>query len=218
MGKVNAATHEQELLLNEFRNDLYLSSRFYFTGGTSLSLYHLQHRESVDLDFFTEEDFDSQTILQHVKAWEDKFNLTIEYIRRENTHIFNLTFPNKQVVKVDFSLYPYKQVNKSNTINGVSVDSVMDIAINKLLTIQQRTEVKDFVDLYFLLREFSVWDLIVGVKVKFGVKLDPFVVGTDFLKVEKFDFLPKMIKPLTLDELKSFYRQKAKDIAGKSTV
>lgn len=216
MGKVNIITHEQELLLNEFRNDSYLSSNFYFTGGTALSLYHLQHRESLDLDFFTEEPFDPQTILKRVKAWEDKFNLTVEYIRREDTHIFNLTFPNNQVVKVDFGLYPYKRVNTSKAIDGVAVDSAMDIAINKLLVVQQRTEVKDFVDLFFLLQEFSIWDLIVGVKVKFGVKLDPFIVGTDFLKVEKFDFLPKMIKPLTLDELKAFYKQKAKDIANRS--
>ncbi len=216
MGKVNVITHEQELLLNEFRNDSYLSSHFYFTGGTALSLYYLQHRESVDLDFFTEDAFDPQTILQHVKIWGNNFNLTVEYIRREDTHIFNLTFPNKQIVKVDFGLYPYKRVSVNETINGIAVDSVMDIAINKLLTAQQRTEVKDFVDLYFLLGEFSVWDLIVGVKVKFGVKLDPFIVGTDFLKVEKFDFLPRMIKPLTLEELKSFFKRKSKEIGGKS--
>lgn len=215
MEEVNVITHEQKLLLDEFRNDSYLSSSFYFTGGTALSLYYLQHRESVDLDFFTTEPFDPQTILKHVKAWENKLNLAIEYIRREDTHIFNLTFPNKQVVKVDFGLYPYKRVHTSKTINSITVDSAMDIAINKLLTVQQRAEVKDFVDLYFLLREFSIWDLIVGVKVKFGVKLDPFIVGTDFLKVEKFDFLPTMIKPLNLEELKSFFITQAKEIGGK---
>lgn len=216
MEKVDVITREQEFLLSEFRGNSYLTSHFYFTGGTALSLHYLQHRESVDLDFFSEESFDPQTILQHVTTWKQKLNLAIEYVRQEDTHIYNLTFPNKQMVKVDFAFYPYKRVNKSDVINGVVVDSLMDISVNKLLTLQQRAEVKDFVDLYFLLQQFSVWDLIQGVQVKFGVKLDPFIIGTDFLKVEHFNFLPKMIKPLTLEELKSFFTQRAKEIGGKS--
>lgn len=35
---------------------------------------------------------------------------------------------------------------------------------------------------------------------------------------EDFDYLPKMIKPLSLDELKTFFRQKAKEIGRKITV
>lgn len=217
MEKVGIITLEQELLLSEFKNDLYLSSNFYFTGGTALSLHYLQHRESVDLDFFSEKSFDPQVILQHMTTWKQKLKLAVEYVRQEDTHIYNLTFPNKQMVKVDFAFYPYKQVSKSYPVDGLVIDSLVDIAINKLLTIQQRDEVKDFVDLYFLLNKFSMWDLISGVQVKFGVKLDPFIIGTDFLKVENFKFLPKMIKPLTLEELKSFYIQKAKEI-GKESV
>lgn len=216
MGQVKIVNPEQELLLNEFRKDS-LSSEFYFTGGTALSLHYLQHRLSVDLDFFSESPFDSQIILSKVNNWAAKLNATVEYFSiADVTHVFNLTFPNKQVVKIDFAHYPYKRVKKSQIINGIQVDSLLDIAINKLLTVQQRTEVKDFVDLYFLLQQFTVWDLIEGVKLKFKVKIDPFIVGSDFLKIENFDFMPEMIKPLTLDDLKSFFRQKAKEITGKS--
>lgn len=217
MGQVGIITHEQELLLNEFKNDSFLVSQFYFTGGTALSLYYLQHRESVDLDFFSQTPFDPQIILAKVTTWADKFKALVDYIPIENnTHVFNLTFPNKQVVKVDFAFYPFNQIDTSKVIDGVRIDSIIDIATNKLLVIQQRSEVKDFVDLYFLLQDFTVWDLIDRVQVKFKVRLDPFIVGVDFLKIESFDFLPNMVKPLTIDTLKLFFRQKAKDISGKS--
>lgn len=216
MGKMTAITPEQHLLLDEFKKDPFLTSHFYFTGGTALSLYYLQHPQSIDLDFFTEDEFDPPVILTKINSWADTFNLSIDYIPIEQTHVFNLHFPHKREVKVDFAFYPYKQVEKSQVLDGITVDSLLDIAVNKQLAVQQRSEVKDFVDLYFLLQEFTVWDLIEGVKVKFKVNLDPLIVGSDFLKVDGFDFLPTMIKPLTLKALKSFFRQKAKDIGEKS--
>lgn len=209
-------TPEQKLLLDKFRKNQFLSSNFYFTGGTALSLYYLKHRLSVDLDFFSEHQFDPQIILDIMTSWGKDLNFTIDYLATEKTQIFNLMFSNKQTTKVDFSLYPYKQVKACQLIDGIRTDSLMDIAINKLLTIEQRTEVKDFVDLYFLLEQFTVWDLLEGVRVKFKIEIEPLIIGSDFLKIEDFTFLPRMIKPLTLNELRLFYREKAKELGAKS--
>ena len=216
MGKMIIITPEQQLLLDHFKLDSSLPSRFYFSGGTALSLYYLQHRESVDLDFFSEKEFAPQEILEKVTSWAEKHQCTVEYVPLAQTHVFNITFPNNKTVKVDFVFYPYKSVGESQVIDGISIDSELDIAVNKLLVAEQRAEVKDFVDLYFLLQKFTVWDLIEGVRQKFKVSLDPFIVGSDFFKVEGFDYLPKMLKTLTLDELKSFFKQKSKEIGTKS--
>ncbi len=216
MGKVTILNTKQKLLLDEFSKDPFLSTHFYFTGGTALSLYYLQHRESVDLDFFSREPFDPQDVIEKVASWKEKYNCTVDYTQVVNTHIFQLTFSNSQTVKIDFVLYPHRQVKESKVINGIAVDSLMDIAVNKLLTVEQRSEVKDFVDLYFLLKEFTIWDLMEGVKVKFKIRLDPMVIGSDFLKVEDFEYLPKMIKDLDLETLKSVFRQKAKELSKRS--
>lgn len=117
---------------------------------------------------------------------------------------------------MDFGYYPYKRVEQGIKKAGLNVDSLLDIAVNKLLTISQRTEVKDFVDLYYLLQKFTIWDLMEGVRIKFKVKMDPFVIGSDFLKVENFDYLPKMIKPLTLEKLKAFFRKEVEKLGRKS--
>lgn len=217
MGKIVIITPEQKCLLDEFRKDSFLSNNFYFTGGTALSLHYLQHRESVDLDFFSEEPFKLEDVVTKIDSWKKSLKLSaVDYVTMVNTHVFNLVFPHKRIVKVDFNFYPYKRLERQNVIDGIMVDSKIDIAVNKLLTIQQRTAVKDFVDLYFLLKDFTVWDLMEGVRVKFKIKMDPFVIGSDFLKVEDFEYLPKMITTLTLEELKSFFRQKAEELSKKS--
>lgn len=210
MGKTKILTKEQEIILDKVAKDRYLQSEFYFTGGTALSEVYLKHRYSEDLDFFTNKRFDNEVIFSLLSDWGKKNNFTVAGRFVEVIYIFNLTFSNRQKIKVDFSYYPYRQIEKGEYLKGIRVDSLLDIAINKLLTISQRTDVKDFVDLYFLLERFSVWDLLEGLRVKFNVKSDPFLVAADFSKVELFEYLPEMIKPLKLVDLKTFFRKQAK--------
>lgn len=217
MGKIQILTQEQKNIISAVVKSDYLQSQFYFTGGTALSAVYFQHRYSEDLDFFSIQEFDNQIILTLMEDWKRKYKFTFTSEFREVVYMFNLTFQNDEILKVDFGKYPYKQIEKGRVYEGISVDSLLDIAVNKLLTITQRTNVKDFVDLYFLLQDFTVWDLMEGVRVKFNMKLEPFIVATDFLKVEDFDYLPKMIKPLSLEELQVYFRKRAKEM-GKISV
>lgn len=216
MGEISNLTKEQKIILDEIGKIPFFKDQFYFTGGTALSSTYLNHRYSEDLDFFTEKKFNEQIIFTLMSEWGKKHNFSFQSRFVEVIYIFNLIFLDKTELKVDFSYYPYKRIEKGQLLEGIIIDSLTDIAINKLLTITQRTDVKDFVDLYFLLQKFSLWDLLEGVKTKFGVKLELFLLSSDFLKAENFDFLPKMIKPLTLDELKSFFRQKAQETGRRS--
>lgn len=215
MGTLSLLTKEQQIIFHEVAGNTYTKQNFYFTGGTALSAFYLRHRYSDDLDFFSEKKFDNQVIFTLVQEWSKKHNFTLKAEVIEVMYVFNLIFPQNIPVKVDFSYYPYKRIETRNKIDGVVIDSLLDIAINKIVTISQRTDVKDFVDLYFLLQQTSVWDLIEGAKIKFKIQIEPFLLASDFLKVEDFTFLPRMIMPLKLDDLKIFYRQKAKDLGKK---
>lgn len=217
MGKIHLTNREQKIILDVVKADDFISQHFYFTGGTALSSCYLNHRYSEDLDFFTTEKFDQQVVFEIVERWSKKHNFTIRSARFvEVVYIFNLLFKNGEVLKVDFATYAHKQIEKPKIVEGVAIDSLTDIAVNKLLTVSQRSEIKDFVDLYFLLKKFSIWDLRYGVKIKFNVDIEPLLLAADFLKVENFDVMPRMIKPLTLEELKSFFREKAKEIGAKA--
>lgn len=215
MGKISF-TPKQQIIFDEVKNSDFLKQNFYFTGGTALSAVYLNHRLSDDLDFFSQNQFDNQSILNLVVSWGKKHNF--KYLLKENevVKIYLLEFSDKEVLKVDFGYYPYKRLKQGKPVNSIEVDSLFDIAVNKLQTIHQRTEVKDFVDLYFLLGKFTIWDLIEGVGVKFRMKTNPFLIGINCLKVESFDSLPKMLKPLTLKQLKDYYRVLAKKLGAKA--
>lgn len=217
MGKNSILTRGQRLVFDQLAKSVYLTENFYFTGGTALSEVYLKHRESVDLDFFSEREFDEQTVFNKVTAIAQKLEIEIVTQQVENTYIFLFKFSEKNQLKIDFALYPHKRLGKGSQYKGFEVDSKLDIAVNKLLLVgSQRHEVKDYVDLYFLLEEFLVWDLIEGVRTKFGVKLEPFVLASDFLLAGDFGFLPKMIRPLKLAQLKKFYTNLAKQLGQKS--
>lgn len=218
MGEINSSfTNKQRQIFDSVVKDHDLSSQFYFTGGTALSVYYYKHRESEDLDFFSEKKFDPDKLVAKVNKWSEKsFEFTYNPI--EDTHIFNLTFKDKEKLKVDFNHFPFKRIKKGIKDGNMEIDSLFDIGANKMTTIVRRQEPKDFVDLYFLLKDFTVWDLMHAMRVKFGFQTDPFVLSQDFMKAENLNFLPKMILPLTLEELKSFYRKKAEELGKKSTV
>lgn len=204
-------TLKQQLIFDEVSLSNFLKQNFYFTGGTALSAAYLQHRLSEDLDFFSQEKFDTLPILNLITQWGQKYKFKTNYEEKEVVKIFNLEFPDGEKLKVDFGYYPYKRLKKGKFIDGFEVDSLYDIAVNKLQTIRQRSDAKDFVDLYFLLKEFTVWDLMEGARVKFRMEPDPYLIAVDCFKVEGFDNLPVMLKPLSLVQLKSFY----KDLAAK---
>src|SRR3989344_4231198 len=218
MGKVRILTENQKFILEGINQSDYLRNRFYFTGGTVLSEYYLQHRYSDDLDFFTEEKFNNYIIFTLMSDWSKKYHVRFNSRFAEVVYRFDLKFSDSSGFKVDFGFYPYKQIEKATRVNGITIDSLRDIATNKLTTINQRTDIKDFVDLYFILQHhYSIWDLFYSAEIKFkNMDLDMELIAMDMLKIEDFIELPKMIKPITLDELKIFFRQKAKELGLKS--
>lgn len=223
MGKISEAlagtinlTPKQRIIFDEVKNSDFIKENFYFTGGAALSAVYLHHRESEDLDFFSEKQFDNLSILNLLTGWGKKYNFKFLLKENEAVKIYLLEFTDGEALEVDFEYYPYPKVKKRQILESVQVDSLLDIAVNKLSTIMQRTEAKDFVDLYFLLKEFTIWDLMGGVGIKFRMKADPFLVGINCFKVDTFDVLPKMLVPLELDELKDFYRDLAKKLGMKA--
>lgn len=218
MGKIHFFTKEQSLIIDQIAQSDYFRSNFYFTGGTALSCMYLHHRESEDLDFFSEKKLDTEYLLSFMEQLAIQHGFTFTSQLKEIVYIFLLTFPNKTTLKVDFGYYPYKVVEKGMLYKKFQVNSMVDIAVNKLTTVNQRTKVRDFVDLYYLLQKYSIWDLIEGVRVKFHMEYEPLLLATDLLIVDTFTVLPRMILPLTLEELKIFFHKQATELGKKSVI
>lgn len=124
-------------------------SDFYLTGGTALSL-QLGHRESEDLDFFTQKEFNPELL---IKAF-DKLGTISTTDTAKNTLNFFLND-----VKLQFLYYPYKLLEEPVIYQNVKVSSVLDIACTKLITISSRGSKKDFVDLFVLLQTYTLKEL-----------------------------------------------------------
>ncbi|PIV09887.1 hypothetical protein COY89_04485 [Candidatus Roizmanbacteria bacterium CG_4_10_14_0_8_um_filter_36_36] len=205
-----------KIILDQVKKNNFLRSNFYFTGRTALSYFYLKHRYSEDFDFFSLKKFDNQILISIVKKWADELDFTYQTRFEEVINIFNFNFKNGQTLKIDFGFYPYRRIEKGIIDDRIEIDSQIDIAVNKLLSINQRNNIKDFVDLYFLLKKYSIYDLIEELKVKFRIKTDPWLLASDFVKIDQFETLPRMIIPITLDELKHFFREKAKELGTKA--
>lgn len=191
-----------------------LSRAFYFTGGTALSAFYFHHRVSEDLDFFAQEDFDNAPVYDFLNLLSKHLNVPYKFTQRYKARICEFTKKGKPIMKIDFVHHPYSRIERGISYRGFSIDSLRDIGTNKLLCVNQRTDIKDYVDLYYLLKKFTLWDLIYGVEAKYRMKMDLILIAADFMKVEELPTLPKMIKPLTLAVLVRFFRAKAKEIAG----
>ena len=128
-----------------------LPARTYLAGGTAVYFY-LRHRLSVDLDFFTESAFSSEILLSNVKGCFDE--VAVELLEND-TLILYLSHE-----KIKFSLFhfPYgllTPVNNMVTHEGIicPLASLNDIAAMKAMAINQRGSIKDFIDLFFILRK-----------------------------------------------------------------
>lgn len=216
MGKIGF-TPIQKKIFELFAKEDKLSKQFYFTGGTALSVFYFQHRFSEDLDFFSSENFEEIPVIEFMRKVSLSLHRNYRYTKRDPARIFEFAKGEKLLIKVDFVHYAFPRIEKGKELMGVSIDSLRDIGANKLLTINQRTDIKDFVDLYFLLKEFTVWDLIYACEKKFRMEIDIILLGLDFLKIDDFQTLPQMIVPLTLNQLKKFFRKMAKEIGRKVT-
>lgn len=217
MGKISILTEEQKTILAAVSQNENLKS-FYFTGGTALSEFYLHHRYSQDLDFFSDQKINNQLIFNLINHWSKEYNFSFTSEFKEVVYSFYLFFKNQKSFKVDFGYYPYPCLKKGLSYQKISIDSFYDIGVNKLIAISQRTDVKDFVDLYFILKtkKFTLWDLIYGVEKKFKhFYFDSLLLAEDFLKVDNFNTLPKMIKPFKIEDLKKFFQEKAEQLGRK---
>ena len=133
-------------------------SHFYLVGGTALSLY-MGHRESVDIDLFSQESFD---YLELEKYLEDTYGFESTR-KRKGTLIGSINS-----VKVDCIGYDYPLVEPALEFDGIRMYSMSDIAAMKLTAISQSGDrLKDFVDVAFMSSRMSFQDMLKAFEKKF---------------------------------------------------
>ena len=195
---VNTKTLE---LLNKIQSvDIFKDLRL--VGGTSLAL-QIGHRESIDLDFFGELNIDKFEILSALN------NLgTVEI--KQSTKNINIFSVNE--IKVDIVNYPYPWLEKTHLEDNIKLAGKSDIAAMKLSAITGRGSKKDFIDLYFLLQEYTLMEMIKFYEQKYHD-------GSTFLVLRSLAYfddadqepMPKMLKIVDWHRVKEVITEKLKE-------
>ena len=119
-------------------------------GGTALAL-QIGHRRSVDLDFFGSINFEYIYTADTFK----NFKKVITLKSSKNINIFSI-----DDVKVDFVNYTYPWLQDEILIDGIRLAGIQDIAAMKLAAVTGRGSRKDFIDIYFLLQDYNLKQLL----------------------------------------------------------
>ncbi len=209
-------TDNQKLFLDFFSNEPNLHKDFYFSGGTALSEYYLQHRYSEDLDFFSEKETPITYISPFIKKSQKilKFE-SFDFQNSFNRNIFHLIFDDNNSLKVEFTYFPFPQIEEPKIIKNIKIDSLVDIATNKVFTISQNPRGRDFFDLYYIFEknpEFKIEDLIKKAKVKFDWHVDPIQLGSQMLKVNELLDDPILTKDIDKKKIISFVHDLAREL------
>lgn len=212
MAKQTILSANQVKILTVIAESPAIAEKFYLTGGTALAEYYLQHRLSEDLDFFSENEFNPMDVYVWWQAQAKK--LGIKKIKTEtsfNRNLFFLTLADKEVIKTEFTYFPFPRIKKLRKKGGLQIDSLLDIAVNKVFTIYQRSRARDYIDLYLICQQekFKIKDLIKQAKVKFDWHIDYLQLGSQFLLVTKAVDMPKMIIDLPNKDWKKFFLEEA---------
>ncbi len=124
---------------------------FNLVGGTALAL-KIGHRISFDIDLFSIVPFIASELGQH---------LIINYDAKEVRTLTNGVFCFVNEIKIDLIAHQYPLVGDIEIIEDIRLVSLPDIGAMKLNAIfQNGTRLKDYVDMYSLLENYTLDQLL----------------------------------------------------------
>ncbi len=173
---------------------------FYLVGGTALAL-QLGHRNSIDIDLFTKNEFEPGVIE----------NLL------DSNYIFSATLARKGTllavvnnIKTDFIRHNYELLFPPVTEEGITFLRKEDIAAMKFhAIIQSGKRLKDFIAIYFLLEHFSMKQMVdfFSSKYKYSNPMIAMKAVNFFDDIDENIDPPKLLKPLPLKKITERIRE-----------
>ena len=206
MGK-EILSPRQVAFLNIMEKSSPLSEHFCLTGGTALAAFYLHHRYSEDLDFFSENEVDAMAVTTFLKSHQAVLGFTsFEFQQSFNRNLFFLHYPD-EVLKTEFTYFPFPALEQGLHEGALRVDSLRDIAVNKVFTVHQKPRARDFVDLYFIFQK-TKWlfvDLLREARVKFDTHIDLVQMGAHVLKVRELKDMPRMKMVFSMEDCEKMF-------------
>jgi hypothetical protein len=197
---INAETKRVLETINKIKE----IGNFYLAGGTALAL-QLGHRKSIDLDWFSQKEFDVDILKKDLSSFG---SLKID---SEDKQTLNCRLDN---VKISFFVYSYKILFPLIDFNKIKLADKRDIACMKIDTISSRGAKKDFIDLHFLLEKYCLEELLNLFDKKYaGIEYNRFhlLKSLTYFDDAESEPMPEMLKDISWKEIKSEIKKKVKN-------
>ena len=181
----------------------------YLAGGTALAL-QLGHRISVDLDFFTQHEFNE-------KELSGKLASLPEFMQ-DGTAQWTVW---GKIGETKFSMFYYKYplLEQTALFEGIQLADLPDIAAMKTHAIEDRGTRRDFVDVYFLSKKYTLEKMLNFYQKKYAVLEDhlySILRSLDYFEdAEAESQMPKMILEVNWEEVKEYFRKETHRLAEK---
>jgi len=186
----------------------HIGADFYLAGGTSLAL-QIGHRVSVDFDLFSSKKLPKNLLAQLEEIFK-------------NASVIPIVVQNDQIsvsvdgIQVTLLYYPFPLILPLVNVKPISLLSILEIATSKAYTLGRRATLKDYVDLYFIIKEkhcqlSEIMELAAQkYQTAFNKKL--FLEQLVYLKdVEALEIV-FLRSPTKKDEIESFFRKEIQKI------
>ena len=181
---------------------------FYLVGGTALAL-QIGHRISVDFDLFSEKEI-SPRLFDKVKRIFKEFRIETIMNHSEQLSV------RVGKTKVDFVKYGFPPLLDLLKFRGIKLLSVPEIATTKAYTVGRRITFKDYVDLYFILKEklVSLQKIISICKKKYKDEFNERLFLEQLVCLKEVEEVPIefLKKPVTKEEMAKFFEKEIKKI------
>lgn len=182
---------------------------FYLVGGTAIAMY-IGHRRSIDFDLFKLSPLKPKSIIQTISDFEFQYSITRGVTEQLNVNIHD--------VKFTFFQYPFKVRANENLEDILRLPTLIDLAAMKAYALGRRSKWKDYVDIYFILKDhFTVKQISDRTTELFGQLFSEKLFRAQlsyFGDIDYTEAVEFLVPPVPDEEIKSFLIDKATDIFG----
>ncbi len=176
-------------------------------GGTAIAL-HIGHRRSIDFDLFSP----SQLVKSRIK-------IKLHQIPYKQIPIFedydqlHLLINN---VKVTFFSFPYPILHPIKVYSYTTIPTLLSLASMKAFALGRRAKWKDYVDLFFILKNYySIQDISKEAEINFGNQFSEKLFREQLAFHKDIDYsesIEYLVPEVSKNEIKDFLIDKATDI------
>lgn len=161
------------------------SKNFGLVGGMAIALY-IGHRESIDFDLFTFKEFENIKIKRKISKLRK-----IDTLVRDETGQYTII---TKGVRFTFFHYPFEIDYPERLDNYITLPNLLTLSAMKAYALGRRAKWKDYVDLYFIIKDhFSVNEIVKKAGDIFHNEFNEKIFRTQLAYFKDIDYTEKVI-------------------------